>query len=273
MDLSGVTRDVVVPVPVDPTGRNGPTAKQARGPYWRRSSRGLYVPSDVDPSDADQRIVEAAAALPRGGAVIGWSALHWQGGRWFDGRRADGDSLRPVALWVGDNHRIRTPPGCVLSEEWVRADELSTVDGLPVAVPLRALAHETRCASGLRQVVRHIDMAAADDLVALEEWAAYVKERLTGTPHVRRNRRATPLCSENAWSPTEVTMRMVWEADGGYPRPLCNVPVFTADGTHLFTPDLFDPRNGVAGEYDGRGHLALEQRRSDVERDELYRAA
>ena len=44
------------------TGTSGPTPKQARGRGWRRTSRGLYVPADVDGSNPEQRIVEAAAS-------------------------------------------------------------------------------------------------------------------------------------------------------------------------------------------------------------------
>lgn len=271
MDLSGVTRDVVVPVGVGPPGGSGPTPKQARGPRWRRTSCGRYVPSHVDATFPDQRIVEAAAALPDGGAVTGWAALHWRGSRWFGGVEGDGATLRPVPLWVGDNRRIRTPPGCVISEEWVRPDEVTVVDGLPVTTPLRSLAHETRRAHGLWTVVRHLDMAAADDLVSLAEWAAYLDERLGGTPRVRRSRLALTLADENAWSPPEVSMRRAWTEDGGHPQPLCNVPVFDESGRHLFTPDLLDPEHGVAGEYDGRGHLQLEQRTSDVRREALLR--
>lgn len=45
---------LVLPVPVGP---NGPTPKQARGPRWRRSSPGLYVPSTTTDDVVEQRIV------------------------------------------------------------------------------------------------------------------------------------------------------------------------------------------------------------------------
>src|SRR3546814_5957671 len=57
-----------------------------RSPGWRRTGRGFYVPSDVDPDDRDQRVVEAAAMLPDDwGGVTGWAGLSWLQGRWFDG--------------------------------------------------------------------------------------------------------------------------------------------------------------------------------------------
>ncbi len=65
-------------------------------------------------------------------------------------------------------------------------------------------------------------------------------------------------------------MRMRW-TDRGYPRPLCNVPIFDRSGRHLFTPDLFDPSSGVVGEYDGVVHDLTRVRRRDLDREELCR--
>jgi hypothetical protein len=47
--------------------------------------------------------------------------------------------------------------------------------------------------------------------------------------------------------------------------------VFDLAGQHLFTPDLFDPVHGVAGEYNGAVHDGLDPRRRDLDREELYR--
>lgn len=70
------------PVRPDPRGVRGPTPKQARGPYWRRTSRGLFVPAEVDGGLPEQRVVEAAAVLPAFGGVTGWGALRWMGAQW-----------------------------------------------------------------------------------------------------------------------------------------------------------------------------------------------
>lgn len=43
-----MARPVVVRVSADPGGVTGPTPDIARGRRWRTSSRGLYVPADVD---------------------------------------------------------------------------------------------------------------------------------------------------------------------------------------------------------------------------------
>jgi hypothetical protein len=47
--------------------------------------------------------------------------------------------------------------------------------------------------------------------------------------------------------------------------------VFTLDGRHIGTPDLFDPISGLAGDYDGALHLAGEQRARDVRRESDFR--
>ena len=67
-------------------------------------------------------------------------------------------------------------------------------------------------------------------------------------------------------------MRLVWEVDAGFPRPLCNVEVFSLDGRFLGRPDLFDPESGVAGEYDGDHHLEVRQRSRDLGREERLRS-
>ena len=80
----GLRPGTVWPVGIDPWGTDGPTRGSARGPRYRRTSHGLYVPADVERT-VEQRIVEAAALLHGWGGVTGWAALRWLGGYWFDG--------------------------------------------------------------------------------------------------------------------------------------------------------------------------------------------
>lgn len=68
-------------------------------------------------------------------------------------------------------------------------------------------------------------------------------------------------------------MRLVWELDAELPRPLCNVDVFSLDGSFIGRPDLLDPVAGVVGEYDGAHHRSAEQRREDLRREEAMRHA
>lgn len=260
---------VVLPVRPDPSGTTGPTRGQARGPKWRRSSPGLYVPADVDPDDLEQRIVEVAAGLPPGAVVTGWAALAWQETAWFNGRGPDGRTLLPVPVALDDRRTIARRPGVLLTNDWLFDGDVTWLDGLPMTIPARSVTFQARRARTLLEAVRVIDMAAAGDRVDLEELSAYAS-RLPSRPGLARLRTALGMANENVWSPQETTMRLVWRARG-HPRPECNVPVFDHAGRHLLTPDLFDPDAGVAGEYDGAVHLGGELRRRDLGRDELYR--
>lgn len=272
MDLSGITRTgVVLPVCTDRTGLTGPTPWQTRGAEWRRSSSNLYVPSYVDPTVPDQRIVEAAALLPTElAAVTGWASLHWQGGRWFGGIEPDGITERPVPLAVDGHHRLRSRPGIRIFEDWLASPDVVIVDGLPVTRAVRAVTAEVRRARTLSSAVQIIDMAAFNDLISLDELAEDAGVHLLARPWARKVWAALEHAQENAWSPREVGMRLLWQEAVGV-RPLCNVPVFDANGQHLFTPDLFDPDNELVGEYDGVIHLEDGRRGRDVVREEMVR--
>lgn len=271
MDLSGVTRDVVTPVRVDPKGRVGPTKNQARGPSWRRSSHGLYVPASVDPSPVDQRVVEAAAVLQEDwGGVTGWAALAWMGASWFDGVPWGGGRPRLVPLAVGGNRWIRSQPRIATSEERLGPGDQMVVDGIRLTTAVRSVSFEMRYAPNVRDAAITLSMACFSDVVSIEEVAAHAST-IPGWTGIPKEREAIPLAVENAWSPREVGMAHVWTLDAKLPRPLHNAPVFDLDGRLLGTPDLIDPVAGVIGEYDGGLHLAGSRRSKDVEREGRFR--
>ena len=83
-------------------------------------------------------------------------------------------------------------------------------------------------------------------------------------------RKALGLAIDTSRSPRETWMRLVWLACG-YPRPLCNQPVYDRDGRLLGCPDLFDPVAGLVGEYDGADHKERDRHRRDVAREERFR--
>jgi hypothetical protein len=244
----------------------GPTPGQARGPHWRKSSWGFYVPAWVDGEVVEQRIVEAGAVLPRYGGVTGWAALRWFGGAWFTGDRADGSHL-PVTLAAVD---IRPQLGIVPSEERLNADQIVVHDGLRVTVPLRSTLFEMRYAETLWAAVIVADMAAFNDLVSLDElWTyALAHSGMTGIPQARA---AVPHADENSWSPMEVVMRLIWTLIAECPRPLMNQPVFDLQGRHIGTPDLLDVEAGVLGEYDSELHLDGQRRLRDTVREDAFR--
>lgn len=258
-DLRG---GLVVPMRVSSPG--GPTEWQARGTGWRRTSRGFYVPADVDSSKPEQRIVESSVSLPHAAGVTGWAALRWQGAVWFDGLAPDGQSELPIPILTAD-HNKRSQPGFVVSEERRNLHELRVVDGVVVSDPLRSLTFEMRYAVSVREAVVAFGMAAYSDLVTAREVRdhAALHPGWTGAPQLRA---ALEHLEENSWSPWEDRTRLVWLIDAELPALLANRPIFDRYGNHVGTPDLFDEQAGVVIEYDGEVHLADGRRVIDQER-------
>ena len=251
------------------TGADGPTRRQVRGPGWRRTSHGFYVPADVDGSVPEQRIVEASVVVPTSYAVTGWAALRWWSGcRWFDGVGVGGDLL-PVPV-VTATHGVRPQRGIAVSEERVHRADVVIHDGVPVTSPCSALSFEVRRARDLRSAVTWIDLAMYADLVSPQEQAAYV-EHQSGWTGVPLHRLALDLAEQNSWSPAETRMRLRWVLDAGLAPPLCNTPLFDRNGQHLGTPDLLDPRSGLIAEYDGADHVRHDRRLGDVKRAATFR--
>ncbi len=255
---------LVAPVRTDPVGLTGPTEEQARGPRWRRTSRGLYVPAGVDQDDVEQRIVEAAAVLPEVGGITGWASLRWLGGEWFDGLGLGGRTL-PVdlATCYAD---IRSQHGFVVHQERLGPRELIMKDGLRSTLAVRSLCFMMRYARDIRQAVTFADLAMYSDLVSLAELSAYCLAHpgWTGIPLARD---ALSLVDENSWSPWETWMRLVWVREAGFATPMSNRPIFDRTGHHIATPDLLDVETGTYGEYDGSLHLLGAARARDITRE------
>jgi hypothetical protein len=261
------------PVRRDRAGVDGPTPWQARGADWRTTSRGLYAPVTVDPHLVEQRIVEAAAVVPGGAVVTGWAALRWWGGAWFDGLGGDGRTPLPVPLAVGADHARRPQPDVFeMVWEFVAPRFVARRDGIRLTSPAWSVTLAMRRAKDLAAAVRIFDMAAYSDLVSIDEVVAFTRDHLGTRTGVERVREAMAYAEENAWSPTEVDFRLVWQIRGQCPRPLCNVPVFDLAGRLVGAPDLLDPVAGVAGDYDGALHLEGAQRSRDVVREEAFRS-
>ncbi|HWJ10733.1 MAG TPA: hypothetical protein VNS46_15250 [Nocardioides sp.] len=269
MELEISRPGIVVPVPVDPSGLTGPTPGRARGPHWRASSCGLFVPAHVDREDVPQRIVEAVAGAPEGSGATGWAALHWQNARWFGGRTTAGDLL-PVPLAIGDSVHLARREGVQLCRDWLFDGDVIRADGLPITRPERSICVAALRARSLEDTLKVVCMAMADDLASLAEIRAYAA-RIKGRPHTRRLNTAIELADENVWSPMEVTMMMHWWQVRPGARLHCNPPVFDLAGNHLLTPDLLDAEAGVVGQYDGLVHEEKRVRRRDLETEELCR--
>ncbi|RLV47686.1 hypothetical protein D9V37_16150 [Nocardioides mangrovicus] len=261
--------DVVAPVMVDPSGQRGPTRARARGPQWRRTSHGFYVPADVDGDAPLQRIAEASVAIPEIGGLTGWAALRWLGATWFDGTADGGRRQRPVTL-ATCYMDVRTQPGIEICQERLAPTELVIHEGIPVTEPARSVCFEARYARSKLDALVTIEMAAFHDLVSAAEYADFTLERRgwTGVPQARE---LIDLIDENSWSPMETRLRMRWCLHLGLPPPLANRPLFDLQGRHIGTPDLFDPSRALAVEYDSHLHLTTSRRAVDRDRETLFR--
>lgn len=253
---------LVWPTRRDPCGLAGPTPGMARGNQFRKSSYGLYVPAGTQQS-VEQRIVEAAATVSAG-VVTGWAALRWLGGHWF----AEESKPVPIVLQMNEG-RHRQPSLAQVSQEFLAPWEVIRVDGLRITIPARSVVFEMARAPTLVRALQVFAMAAYNDLLSIDELVRYRERRLPAFKGVGMVRDAIPLLTENAWSPTEVTMAWVWQEERPGVRLLHNCPVFSLDGRHLATPDVIDVLASVVGEYQGVVHLDAERRAADVVRDDV----
>ncbi len=262
-------RGLVRPVAIDREGAAGPTPGKARGPRWRRTSPGLFVPVDT-PISPEQRVLESWAGVPHS-AVTGWAALRLYGGGFFDGRGGDVRSTMDVPLVIAASFRPRPRAGVRI----LRVKDPPTAfsrHGVPVVMPERAVVDAMRLVNDERTATAVLDMAAAAEITSIERVRRYLLDTppRTGGAQVHR---ALALGSERSRSPRETELRLIWTLDCSLPTPLVNQPVFTPGGELIGVADLFDPSAGVAGEYDGEHHRSRARHRRDVQRAEGFRDA
>ncbi len=240
---------------------------QARGRGWRQTSSGMYVPSHVDGSVVEQRILEQGSRIRAYGAVTAWAALRWRGATYFDGLGYDGAPL-PVPLILDSG--IRPDPRFTQTEEQLAPTEWEVVHGLRVATVQRALFDEVRRIPSVRESGLAIAMTAAALLISSRLFTTYVAQRnaWTGVPHARK---AAALGFDDCWSPQEYRMLLCWVLDAEFPMPACNREVYDLDGRLLGIPDLIDVEAGLVGEYQGEDHKDGAQHRKDVAREQRYR--
>jgi hypothetical protein len=259
---------LVAPVAVDAAGIEGPTPNQARGPRWRQTSRGLFVPSTVHSSVVEQRILEQGARAGQQGAVTAWASLRWQGGTFFDGTCDGGRGTLPVPLVIPT--RRRADPRVSTTTLRLEPTERFVIDGLACTTIQRALFDEVCRLSDVREAANAIAMAAAAQLISCWLFTLYLAQRTSwnGIIHARR---AAALARDDCRSPQEFRMLMVWLLDAMLPEPLCNREVYDLEGRLIGVPDLLDVEAGLAGEYQGEDHKGGARHRRDVEREAKFR--
>ena len=228
------------------------------------------MPSWVDATVPEQRILEQSMRLRAGGAVTGWGSLRLHRAAYFDGLEGDGTPLLPVPLAAGRGGSIRSGSGASVSREPLDPAEVVQRHGIPVTRPCRALFDEMRRGKDWREAVVAMDMAAAAEVVSIAQMLAYLAGR-SGWRRASRMAKALRHAGERSGSPNETQMHLVWVVDAGPPPPLVRQEIFTLDGRLVAVADLLDEEAGVVGEYDGSGHLGTRRRSRDIGREERLR--
>lgn len=260
-------RNLAHPVHLDRKGVTGPTPDQAKGPGWRRTSRGWYVPASVSDELPEQRIVEQAARLPPAGAVTGWAGCRLHRVNLLDGLEDDGRTRRPVPLLVGSGGRIRADAGVRLVYSTIPAWEVERVHGVNVARLVRCVFDAVRLAADERQAVVALDAVLATRLISPERVAAYAaSHRRAGG--IRMVDFALRSCRERVRSPAEVRVRLIAELDAGFPPLAVNRVVVSMAGQRLGEVDLLDEETGLVVEFDGADHRTRERHTLDVGKQE-----
>lgn len=257
------------PIKIDPSGVSGPTPGQARGPRWRRTSPGFYVPADT-PDTVEQRIVEEAKRLPFEGVVGGWAALRLAGCEYFDGLGADGRTPLRVPLVIPANQSLRPGSRSRMIRGTHASDERLDYFGVPCSTPTRATIDQARWSANARAAVVAIDIALAAGLSTGADLAKALDDR-RGTKGIAQVRTALLLSDPHTLSPAETQLRLIWVLDARLPRPQCNPPIFDVDGRRLGRPDLLCDELAVAVEFDGATHRTAQQQRVDAIKEHTYR--
>jgi len=237
--------------------RGGLTRGQLR---WNYSSLfpGVYAPRAAAPS-LWRNTVGAWLWSGRNGVIAGRAAAALHGALWVD---AD----TPIEMiWRNG----RPPPGIVVRNERIDADEIVDVAEIPVTSPARTALDLARHLP--RDVaVRHLDALAQATGVKASD-ALSSAERYRRARGLRRSRVALNLMDPGAGSPRETWLRLVL-VDAGLPAPRTQIRV--TDGVNEAFIDMGYDEPMVGLDYDGQQHSADRGRYvHDIGRAELIERA
>ena len=264
-------RTAAPPRPIAELNAAGVTPAMLRGPRWRRSSRGFYVPTGTA-STPTQRIVELAPLVPAGGAITGWAAAYTLGVDLLDGLAPHTMAPLPATVLLGSDLGREDLPLVRFRRARLHPDEITAVHCLLVTTPLRTWAEAVLEGPDLVEAVVAGDMVAGAlqlDPAALTRWCE-ANPRFRG---MRRLRSALAWADSASASPWETRLRLFYRRQARLPKPLVNQPVFDLEERLLGIPDLFDPEAGLATEFDGQAHRERRQHRADNLREEDLESA
>jgi hypothetical protein len=242
-----------------------------RGPAWRRTSRGFFVPAHVEPTTT-QRILEAQPLLPVGSALAGWAAAYVLGTDSLDGREPWSMPPLPLTVNLGRDLGRADTTDVHYVRERLPASDCRVAHGMSVTSPERTAFDAVRWARDLVEAVVFLDQIARALDMDLTRFSARC-DLPSSWAGVTQARQALAHADPASASPWESRLRMFYLGPAALPRPLVNRAIFAPDGRLLGVADLFDPEAGLVTEFDGQEHRRRRQHRADNLREEELEAA
>lgn len=200
----------------------------------------VYLPKNREPSLRD-RTVAAWLWSERRAVIAGAAAAALHGADWVDANT-------PIEMIWSNG---RPPPGVIVRNEALGADEVTKVCGIPVTTKARTAfdlaRHLPRDAAVARlDALKRATAFKADDVLLLAE-------RHAGARGLKSLRNALPLVDGGAASPKETWLRLLL-VDAGLPPPTTQLIVVENRGRRLRTLDMGWEDFMVGAEYDGDQH-------------------
>lgn len=208
--------------------------------WYRPIFRGVYIPKNARPTLQD-RSIAAWLTSGRTGVVTGVAASAWHGAGWVD----DWESIE---ILVQDR---RKQAGLVVRMDRVADDEVTTIDGLPVATPARTAFDLGRYQKRAASMGRLDALMRAAPFPAAE--VALLMDRYGPVRGVRQLRQLLPLVDPGAESLKESWLRLLL-IDDGFPIPETQIPIIDEAGEPFAFVDMGWRELRLAVEYDGDHH-------------------
>lgn len=229
------------------------------------------MPACAQPLSTAQRLVDSTPLLGSEAVLGGWAAAYVFGVDWLNG--IDPRTGHKVAIDIVSRRlKRRSTPERRYRYADLAEDDVQTAYGIGVTSPIRTAFDGARWAESLEEAVVFADAVAAHIRIRPAALAAYAANHPTmaGVGQARRAARLAVMDVRSTW---ESRLRMCYLADAGLPAPLVNAGLYSAQGSLLGIPDLFDPESALAVEFDGKQHRDRAQHRRDNIREEAFESA
>lgn len=208
--------------------------------YYRAIMPNVYLDKRIDPS-LQQRAAAAWLWSQREAVIAGSTASSLLGAKWIP------DDAAIELIWPN----ARPPRGVVTRDDLIFAEEVHSVDGLPVTTPARA-AFDLGRRGRLNDAVARLDALCVATGFVTDEVLALAGEH-RHCRGLRQLERALDLCDPGGQSPQETRIRLMLIAED-FPRPETQIPVPGPDGSPKYFLDMGWEDLMLAVEYDGEQH-------------------